>query len=675
MTHGKKANTFIIFYLLIKAIFIITNKINFLYPDLKHIPTVENLFFSHENLSFIEHNGVEIKVEWLQEYQSDQSLYHCQYALLDNKVLIISSDGDPIYSDIIDASENIKKSLAKRKLKNLDLVYDVRNSNNPGYKVRKAILQCNIKLSKFWNTRYLVIKPKFKSLIRIYKFIYQGNSDNLYFAGSIDEALSKIVLNSPITKDINFSPVYNRLNRNSLLNKTKDELIEIVESYQTSQVKSTNSVLEAIDQLSQGGHINVDNQVSDHDPNFELISALSLLQQDVGEIISDFKELNQNLELKVADRIVDYIDKESNLRSILDNSDRVTWLLNARFELIDFNEAFSSEIKRRYNITPEKNQNILILLRAEKERNAWKDRIESALNGKPGIYLDQDNFDGQERVWEIKIFPIKEIGKIKGVSVYIEDITSLKESQLKLIEKNRDLQKVNSELDSFVYRVSHDLRAPLTSILGLISLMKTEDDKDKLSEYINLQEKSIQKLDLFIKEIINLSRNSRLGITIDKINFDELLDELFENQHYTQAAEKVKRICIVDENISFYTDRQRLSTVLNNLISNSLKYINVHLEDPFVKIEVYPKNEGIAIRVSDNGIGISENYLPKIFEMFFRATQAFSGSGLGLYIVKETIGKLDGKIKAKSKFGEGTVFEIFLPNLVERYKNASIIAE
>ncbi len=661
--------------MLIKAIFIITNKINFLYPDLKHIPTVENLFFSHENLSFIEHNGVEIKVEWLQEYQSDQSLYHCQYALLDNKVLIISSDGDPIYSDIIDASENIKKSLAKRKLKNLDLVYDVRNSNNPGYKVRKAILQCNIKLSKFWNTRYLVIKPKFKSLIRIYKFIYQGNSDNLYFAGSIDEALSKIVLNSPITKDINFSPVYNRLNRNSLLNKTKDELIEIVESYQTSQVKSTNSVLEAIDQLSQGGHINVDNQVSDHDPNFELISALSLLQQDVGEIISDFKELNQNLELKVADRIVDYIDKESNLRSILDNSDRVTWLLNARFELIDFNEAFSSEIKRRYNITPEKNQNILILLRAEKERNAWKDRIESALNGKPGIYLDQDNFDGQERVWEIKIFPIKEIGKIKGVSVYIEDITSLKESQLKLIEKNRDLQKVNSELDSFVYRVSHDLRAPLTSILGLISLMKTEDDKDKLSEYINLQEKSIQKLDLFIKEIINLSRNSRLGITIDKINFDELLDELFENQHYTQAAEKVKRICIVDENISFYTDRQRLSTVLNNLISNSLKYINVHLEDPFVKIEVYPKNEGIAIRVSDNGIGISENYLPKIFEMFFRATQAFSGSGLGLYIVKETIGKLDGKIKAKSKFGEGTVFEIFLPNLVERYKNASIIAE
>lgn len=647
-----------------------------MYSDLKHIATVENLFFSDENHSVIEHGGIEFNVEWLPEYQSDQSLYHCQYALLNDKVLIISTDGNPNYNDINNARDLLKKSLIQKKVNDIDLVYDIRNINNPGYKVRKAIFQCNRQLSKFWKSRYLVIKPKFKSLIRIYKFIYQGNSDNLYFTGSIDDALNKIILNIPSTKDTDYQVEYSKLDKTSLLNKSKEELIGIIESYQSSQEKSTHSVLEAIDQLSQGGQfMNINNQISENDPHFEFINALSLLKQDVGDIIEDFKELNQNLELKVADRIVDYIDKESNLRSILDNSDRVTWFLNTRFKLIDFNEAFSIEIKRRYNISPKIDQNILVLLGEEKERNVWKDRFESALNGKPGIYLDQDNFDGQERVWEIKIFPIKEIGKIKGVSVYIEDITSLKESQLKLIEKNRDLQKVNSELDSFVYRVSHDLRAPLTSILGLISLMKIETDKSKLSEYISLQEKSIQKLDLFIKEIINLSRNSRLGITVSKINFDELLDELFENQHYTQAAEKVKRICIVDKNISFYTDRQRLSTILNNLISNSLKYINVHLEESFVKVEVYPENEGIGIRVTDNGIGISENYLPKIFEMFFRATQAFSGSGLGLYIVKETVEKLNGKIKAKSKFGEGTVFEMFLPNLVERYKATPRIEE
>ncbi len=647
-----------------------------MYSDLKHIATVENLFFSNEDPSVIKHGGIELKVEWLPEYQSDQSLYHCQYALLNDKILIISTDGDPNFNDINNARDLLKKSLVQKKLNDIDLVYDIRNINNPGYRVRKAIFQCNRQLSKFWKSRYLVIKPKFKSLIRIYKFIYQGNSDNLYFAGSIDDALNKIILSPPSKRDIDYPSNKTGLDNTSLLNKTKDELIDIIESYKSSQEKSTHSVLEAIDQLSQGGKfINIANQISENDPHFELINALSLLKQDVGDIIEDFKELNQNLELKVADRIVDYIDKESNLRSILDNSDRVTWFLNTRFELIDFNEAFSTEIKRRYHITPKIDQNVLMLLGEEKERNIWKDRFESALNGKPGIYLDQDNFDGQERVWEIKIFPIKEIGKIKGVSVYIEDITALKESQLKLIEKNRDLQKVNSELDSFVYRVSHDLRAPLTSILGLISLMKIETDKSKLTEYISLQEKSIQKLDLFIKEIINLSRNSRLGITVSKINFDELLDELFENQHYTQAAEKVKRICIVDKEISFYTDRQRLSTVLNNLISNSLKYINAHLEDSFVKVEVYPENEGIVIRVSDNGIGISENYLPKIFEMFFRATQAFSGSGLGLYIVKETVGKLNGKIKVKSKFGDGTVFEMFLPNLVERSKVAPKIEE
>ena len=641
-----------------------------MYSEIKQISNVENLFDFSETPTLIKHKGGEMNVEWLNDYQSDQTSYHSRYALLNSTILVISSSGEPNAYDIKKAGEQLEQSHIDKGIVNVDVVWDVINIENPGIKVRKAIIQCNKILSKYWKNRYLIISPKFKTLIRIYKFISQGNVKNLYFADSIEDALNTIALKFPPEKGIDYSSALSTQDRAFLLKKSKKELVDIIESNKKNQEENTNKVLEAIGQISWNGKFTkVEIEVSENDSHFELINAFSLLQQDVGEIINEFKELNQNLELMVAERIVDFIDKESNLRSILDNSDRLTWLMNTRYELIDYNSKFSDAIKKRYNRSPEINENVLEFISNEKEKQVWKNRFESALNGKPGIYIDQDNHNDQKRVFEIKTFPIKEFGNIKGVSVYIEDITELKKSQLKLIDKNRDLQKVNSELDSFVYRVSHDLRAPLTSILGLINLMKIETSHEKISEYIDLQEKSIQKLDLFIKEIINLSKNSRLGITVSKIDFDELLNDIFESQHYIKSAEKVNRICVVEENISFYTDRQRLSIILNNLISNSLKYINSYKKS-FVKVEVYSEANDCIIKVSDNGVGISEEYLPKIFEMFFRASNDFNGSGLGLYIVKETIAKLKGKIKVKSIVRQGTTFRVVLPNLKERYDAA-----
>lgn len=638
---------------------------------LNQISTINNLFDLDESASSISYEGREVAVEWLKEYRSDQTPYCCRYALLNKNVLVISSIGEPDMNDIKKAAKQLEQYHIENDIDSSDIIWEIRDIGNASVKVRKAIIQYNFQLSKYWRSLYLIITPKFKTLVRIYKFIYPKSIENLYFEDSIEDAFNKIIQKLPSENGIEYTSDWSAKDRVALLSKSKEELVDMIEGFNKNHEESTNKVLEAIGQISWRGKFKkVEIEVSENNSHFELINAFSLLQQDIDEIINDFKELNQNLEMMVAERIVDFIDKESNLRSILDNSDRVTWLMNTRYELIDFNIEFYNTIKKRYNRAPEINQNILEIISDEKERAIWKSRFESALNGKPGIYLDQDNRDDHERVYEIKTFPIREFGKTKGVSVYIEDITELKKSQLKLIEKNRDLQKVNSELDSFVYRVSHDLRAPLTSILGLINLMKIETSHDKFSEYVDLQERSINKLDLFIKEIINLSRNSRLGITVSKIDFDELLDEIFESQHYVETAKKVKRICVVEEDISFYTDRQRLSIILNNLISNSLKYVSPHKDDPFVKVEVFSVNNECVIKVSDNGIGISEIYLPKIFAMFFRATQDFNGSGLGLYIVKETVEKLKGKITVKSKNRLGTTFKVVLPNLKERYDAA-----
>ena len=214
------------------------------------------------------------------------------------------------------------------------------------------------------------------------------------------------------------------------------------------------------------------------------------------------------------------------------------------------------------------------------------------------------------------------------------------------------------------------LTANTFSILGLINLMKLETEKDKMQEYIALQEKSITKLDRFINDIIDLSRNSRLGIAVNKIDFDNLLNEIFDNQTFMPLANKIEQIIEIEKNLEFYSDKQRLSVILSNLISNSFKYANPFREKPFVKVKVYTEgNEGI-VEVSDNGIGIPEMHLSKIFSMFFRATHQLSGSGLGLYIVKETVEKLNGTITVKSDQTEGTTFTVVIPNLKERYEQA-----
>jgi signal transduction histidine kinase len=643
-----------------------------LQTNLTQISTIENLLEFYEHESIFDHRGLKLPVKRLKDYRSRDTNYTSKYALLNGKVLIISTSGAPSPYDIRRATEQLVHVFTSQNISRLELIWDVKKIEQPGIKIRKAIIESNRQLSTFINSRYLIVSPQYKTLIRIYKFIFERQVDRLFFTNTIEEALDAIFADRDFSEPNSDSRGYVWPDKSELLSKSKEELAEMILTYSEKHRQSTNKMLESLSHLSWGGRFKkIELTLSEEDPHYEMINAFSILQNDVEEIVREYKELNQNLELKVAERIVDFIDKESNLRSILDNSDRVTWLMNNRFELIDYNAAFVNEIKRRYLTSPKINDNVLDYISGEREKQVWRDRFESALKGKPGIYLDHDTQYNEERVWEIKTFPIKEVGKIKGVSVFIEDITQLKHSQLKLIEKNRDLQKVNSELDSFVYRVSHDLRAPLTSILGLISLMKIETNPEKVNEYICLQEKSIFKLDLFIKEIINLSRNSRLGITASEIDFEELIREIFESQHYSSSADNIARIVEIEDGLSFYTDRQRLSIILNNLISNGLKYVNPYEINPHIKLKVYsaPENKCI-IEVSDNGIGISEMYLPKIFEMFFRATQEFSGSGLGLYIVKETVEKLKGKISVKSKMRQGSTFKVTLPNLKDRFDAA-----
>lgn len=240
-----------------------------------------------------------------------------------------------------------------------------------------------------------------------------------------------------------------------------------------------------------------------------------------------------------------------------------------------------------------------------------------------------------------------------------------KKAEKALRKQNEELVKINKELDSFVYSVSHNLRAPLMSVLGLINLVQIENRKNDatMNGYFAMMQQSIHKLDDTLKEILDYSRNARSELNIEKVDFRRMVEDSFERMKYMEGSETIEKSIFIDEHSVLYTDPYRLSVIINNLVSNAIKYKDPKKNNNIIRIESTVTENMLSIVFRDNGIGISESYINKIFDMFFRATERSEGAGLGLYIVKETVEKLHGEIQVKSTMGEGTVFTIEIPNL------------
>lgn len=235
----------------------------------------------------------------------------------------------------------------------------------------------------------------------------------------------------------------------------------------------------------------------------------------------------------------------------------------------------------------------------------------------------------------------------------------LSEKQLIIENQNEELKKTNEELDRFVYSASHDLRAPLTGISGLVNLM--EVDKETPHEFIIEKIKAqIGTMESFISDIVNYSRNSRLNVSIEPVHLHELVAEAFKTLSHFNNAPNISLENKIDRNLVINTDLYRLRVVLSNLIANAIKYTDLTKSNPFVSVSFKHDGNKRVVLIEDNGIGIEKDHLPKIFEMFYRASFSSRGSGLGLYIVQESIKKLNYKIEVQSFLGVGTTFSIVL---------------
>jgi signal transduction histidine kinase len=254
------------------------------------------------------------------------------------------------------------------------------------------------------------------------------------------------------------------------------------------------------------------------------------------------------------------------------------------------------------------------------------------------------------------------------LSINYKTENSLLKNEKDLARKNKELIKINEELDRFVYSTSHDLRSPISSIRGLINLSKFSNNIDELKSYILMMEDRLLNLNKFISDISDYSRNSRLPVNVRTIQLKSFIDGIIETLKFYPGAEKIKMIIDIPEHHELTSDPTRIQILLGNLISNAIKYADLRKQEPFISIKSTEENEKLSISITDNGMGIHQDHLPKIFEMFFRGLERSEGSGLGLYIVKETLMKVDGTIAVTSQLGEGSTFTMVLPkNINNKY--------
>lgn len=256
---------------------------------------------------------------------------------------------------------------------------------------------------------------------------------------------------------------------------------------------------------------------------------------------------------------------------------------------------------------------------------------------------------------------------IKEAMQHRRQENSRRRHEVLLRHQNAELKKVNRDLEMFVHSTSHNLRAPLRSVLGLIYLSRQEfasHKMDNLDQYYGLMENSIHALDDTIKLILDYSRTKQLVEEVEEIDFEKMFEEIFNNLEHINSPESITREVIVHPDGPFYCSRTKLYLILLNLISNAIKYFDPAKDRSFVRMKVRRGSEQAVIEIEDNGIGIPHELQQRVFDMFYRATETSEGSGLGLFIVRETVERLGGSIELSSDPGAGTTFRLVIPNYV-----------
>jgi two-component system, OmpR family, phosphate regulon sensor histidine kinase PhoR len=365
----------------------------------------------------------------------------------------------------------------------------------------------------------------------------------------------------------------------------------------------------------------------------------------IGLVLENISERQQELERQIAGR-------DSGTQTILGAMEDGLLVVDARRRVTLMNPTFEKLFELR-------DPAVGVPL-VEAVRHATLDQLiaETLLTGEAmrGELSLADSRTHSERHIQVSAVPIKNADdEVTGAVVLFHDITELKQ----LDQIRRD----------FVANVSHELRTPLSILRGYIEVLfdEPEPSREELTRILSIMERHSKRLQRLVDDLLSLAQleSSQAELELSVVRLDELFNNLIRDWKEKLAGKNLKVIIdLPSETLTVRADGTRLEEVLHNLLDNAVKFSP---ENGEIRLQGTRYGSNVVLSVADNGIGISKEHLPRIFERFYRADKARSrelgGTGLGLAIVKHIAQLHGGRVEAESELGRGTTIRVVLPEL------------
>jgi len=287
------------------------------------------------------------------------------------------------------------------------------------------------------------------------------------------------------------------------------------------------------------------------------------------------------------------------------------------------------------------------------KRDRWRECLENGGHAKRAeIHLVSAT--GDDLYFDVSVSNHIADHEIQGMVIILHDITEQKRQHLQL-------EKENKQLDQFIFKATHDLLSPIHSVMGILNLLEHAGEQER-STYLQMARHSLIKLESLIDEVNKFYRVDKMAVANEKVDIKSLLEEEIGMLKNHPGAENISFELDDEMESEVFSDSLRLKTIFGNILSNAVKYSDSKKAHSFIRIEIQTDEKALVVTISDNGIGIALEHIEKIFDIFFRATSASNGTGLGLHIVKDTVERLNGTVQVQSQLGVGTQFKIHLPN-------------
>lgn len=214
------------------------------------------------------------------------------------------------------------------------------------------------------------------------------------------------------------------------------------------------------------------------------------------------------------------------------------------------------------------------------------------------------------------------------------------------------------ELETYIYKSSHDMHAPLASILGLINVSRMEVQDQTAAKYLGMIESQAKKLDTVRVEFIKAMHIKDVNFINEEVHVNTMIGDILRDLRMSEGFSRMNFNINVAPGQKVIANEFLMKTILQNLIENSIKYQDYNRDQSLLLIDLEQSGSTTSITIEDNGIGIDPSLHDKIFDMYFKTEDNRDGSGLGLYLVKKAVEKLDGKMSVRSSPGQGTCFTL-----------------